>query len=432
VGNTEIFCLQLALLLVLVILSAFFSGSETALFSLSRARLLSYRNHSVLSRRRIAALMLTYHRTLIALVLGNMFVNIGTSIVGSEMLSRFGGNPLVSTLAAIVMTIILLLIVGEITPKTIALRHAERISRCVAGIVWYFRLLLFPLIRVTEAVFAVILNILGRKKSAPLQPEEYDSYLEMAYTIGAFSDEETKLLTNVFALRQINVNRIMRGRIDVPCVKTTMAVDEITKLIRDSRQPFFPVIKEDLDDAESFLSARDFFAVKPEQRSVKPDCHGIFPAVFIPENAALTHALATLKENALPIALVTDEYGGIVGTIDQKSIYEEIVGDIEGEYEIPDWQVKRLGPASWELNGQITLGELRELLSWEVPETDAITLNGLVTELLDRLPEPGDRVEVNGIAIVVSQLSGKRINVAEIHLLRARVEIPEEGQGSSL
>lgn len=412
---------QFFLLLVLVSFSAFFSGSETALFSLSRARLLSYREDTKAARRYITDLMSTYNRTLIALVLGNMFVNIGISIVGNEILSNLQLNEIFTILVSIIVVVILLLTFGEVTPKAIALAHAEKISETIAKGVWYFRFFLSPFILVIEKCSSIILDLLGRKKSAALSQEEYSSYVDMAYSIGAFSDKEAALFNKIFSLRESKVSKIVKGRIDLSCVRYDMSATEILSIITEKCEQFYPVIRKTIDDAEAFLSSKDFFAIPEKERDNWQNSPCILPAVFIPENSSLTTLLTILKGHPNPIAFAVDEYGGITGVLNLENIYEEIVGEIEDEYDVPEWQIKKTGTDSWKLNGQIPLDDLKELINWSCTETEANTLNGLFSEKLDRIPVSGDKITLNGVELTVLAVSQNRVNEAEIKLLKSAV-----------
>ena len=223
--------LFISLFIIFLICSAIFSGSETALFSLSRARLLSWEKDDLKSRRQASSLMKSYHKTLIALIISNMFVNVGVSMTGDALFASLSLSVWLSTLLSIVVAIVLLLIFGEVTPKTLALLHPEYISQKVSGTVLFIRTVLTPLIVVLEKIFSYMLDIIGREESSPLNAEEYSSYIDMANTIGAFTVDETKLLGNIFSLRESSVTIIMKSRVDLKTINIKDSHNTITKII---------------------------------------------------------------------------------------------------------------------------------------------------------------------------------------------------------
>ena len=410
------------LFILLLLGSAFFSGCETALFSLTRARLLAWKKDPSPARRRTAELMgSSYNKTLIALVLGNMFVNSGLSITGNELMSTLKYSPVMTTVLSIVISIIMLLLVGEITPKSFALIYPDVISQSCSGVIAFLRKILSPVIFIIEKVFSVILDLLGRKESQPLNSEEYASFLDMAYSVGAFSGEETELISNVFNLRSMSVNSVMRARVDIVSVKKSMTPEKVADKIQKAHELFYPVVEKDVDDAEMFVSARDFYLIPPEKRS---DWRNLstFPAVFIPENTTLTKALAVMKRNSVPVALVTDEYGGITGMLKLKDIYEELIGDVNSEFEDADWQIRKTGPDTWIINGNIPLQEIEELVGFEIEERQVNTLNGLFCEVSDDIPVTGKSVVYKRVKIKAVDVENNRIVKAELQLLP-----PEKG-----
>ncbi len=413
----------LLILFILMLLgSAFFSGCETALFSLSRARLLAWKSDQSLARRRITELMgKSYSKTLIVLILGNMFVNSALSMSGNELMSHLNYSPVATTVLSAIVSIVMLLLIGEITPKAFALIYPEEISQKSAGVIYMLRKILSPFIFIIEKIFSVILDVLGRKESQPLNHDEYASYLDMANSVGAFSGEETELLSNVFELRNMNVNSVMRARVDIVSIKRGMTPEKIAESIQISHELYYPVVDENIDDAEAFISARDFYLISSDQR-VEWEKLSTFAVVFIPENSTLTKALAQMKKNAVPVALVTDEYGGITGMLKLKDIYEELIGDVNSEFEDSDWKIKKTGPASWIIDGNIPLQEIEELADIKIEENQVNTLNGLFCEVSDNIPVPGESIVYKRIRIKARKVENNRIVKAELKLLPPKKE----------
>jgi len=413
------------LFFVLLLCSALFSGSETALFSLSRARILAWEKDSSSKRRRAAFLMKTYNKTLIALVLGNMFVNIGISLTGDEIFSHFSFPLWLNTALSIFSVIVLLLIIGEITPKTLALIYSSQFSEKVSGIVWCMRIILAPLIFLIEKSFSIVLDFLGRCNSEPLSPEEYSSFIEIANSAGAFTLEETHLLDGVFSLRKKKVSAIMTPRVDIETVSVEDSASEVDLIIQKTRDIYLPVVTTDLDDAVDLLSARDFYLTPKKQRSAWRK-NAVFKAHFIPESTILTKALFEMKRQKIPIALTVDEFGGVTGEIRTKDIYNEIFGRINSEFEVPDWQVRKTGKRKWIFSGQMTLSDIENITSIKFPDSTLNTLNALFYDNQEKVPEEGNCININGVKIRALKVQNNRIVEAELSCLNEKKETHKE------
>ncbi|MCF6176644.1 MAG: hemolysin family protein [Victivallaceae bacterium] len=395
----------IAVLLLLIALSAFFSGSETALFSLSRARLLSYRNDPSKIRRAIVTLLDGYQKTLIALVLGNAFVNIGISLINNQLIAAIGLNVLMTTVLSIFIAVVVLLIFGEVTPKTIALVNSERLSAWSALPLLYFRWMLYPVIMVTDWIFSVILNLLGREKSHPLSHDEYASYIELAAIGGAFSHDEQLLLNKALELRETSVAELLIPRVNINTVNYELDADEVKAKIIEFKQPFIPIISQDIDDTEFLLVSKEFFWLSPEERSEWITVACRFPAVFMPLQCSLVQALRKMRTAGVPALLVVDEFGRTAGMITAKIIYSELVGQLNYDYEESDPEPEQLTDRHWRVSGNDSIVIFNELTGRELPDDcEANTMNGLLSDLLGRIPEVDDTVTIDSVILRVEKV----------------------------
>ncbi|OGV58628.1 MAG: hypothetical protein A2X49_04990 [Lentisphaerae bacterium GWF2_52_8] len=319
--------LQALLLGVLISCSACFSGTETALFSLSRARLLAWKKDLNPMRRLAARLMSSYHKTLIALILGNMFVNVAISVINDSLMDKLHLPEALSLFVTLCSSVLLLLVLGEITPKTIAIFHAERFSQLAAGPVWALRWLLSPLLVLIDKISGVLLEALGRRESPPLNHEEYLSFVESARKGGAFSTEEAIFIETAIGLSRRKISEIMSSRLDISAVHIGTPANAVAEIIRKTRRHYLPVIKEDLDEAEFLLSSEEFLGMPAAERDGWEKSPCVQPALFIPEASSVTKALATMRSKGKKVALVTDEYGGLSGLVSLSDIYRELIGE---------------------------------------------------------------------------------------------------------
>lgn len=396
----------IVLLLVFLSLSAWCSASETALFSLSRARLLSYKDSPDRRRRAIYKLLHSYSYTLITLIFSNMLVNTGLTLTSDTLFHQYLNlNPVYTQIIAIVFAVGVLLLFGEVAPKTVALLYSRRLADAVAVSVLYLCRFLFPLVWVMDKFFAVILDWMGRSRPAALNSEEYSSYIEMSVAAGAFSPSEQKLLESVFELRRLIAEELMTARVNLAPVRENTPAPAIAERIKEKKQEFYPVITKDIDDAELLLSARDFFLLSPAERQDWKK-RSTFPAVLVPANISLTRVLETLKNEKVPAALVVDEYGRSVGMISIRDIYNQLIGEVETIYDKAEYSLEQTGSRTWKITGMMPLFELEEAFAVRIPEQyESNGLNGLFGELLGRLPGVGDRIEIDGARLTVRKLS---------------------------
>jgi putative hemolysin len=417
--TTQHLLLDIIVLIVLVALSAFFSGSETALFSLSRARLLSYQEDKHRICQAIVKLMKTYQKTLIALIFWNNFVNVGISITSKNLMESVSAiNPVLKTVLSIFISVVLLLVFGEITPKAYALVNAEKTSSKVAFPILYLRRLLAPIIWFTSIIFSRILDFLGRKKHAALNAEEYSSYLEMSASSGAFSEKELALLEAAFKLREIESGEIMIPRIDVISVKSETSIEDLTGIIKNEKREFYPVVKNDIDDTETILSARDFF-LRRNSKSEWNTASCVFPATFIPLTTSLTRALNVMRTNNVPAALVVDEYGRTAGMLTIKDIYSSLTGDIEIVYDEPEYSIIQKEENVWIVDGLMPVFVFEDLTGVTIPEDyESNTINGLFSEEIGRMPILGDEIIIQGVNLRAEKLQRHRIQKLRIELVK--------------
>ena len=421
---------EIILLLIFISLSAIFSGSETALFSLSRARLLSYKESSDRHHKTIYKLMSSYSYTLITLIFCNMLVNTAVALTSDELFrEHLQLNPALEQVITIAFAVVVLLLFGEVAPKTVALLYSHRISDHIAIPVLYLRKFLFPLIWVMDKFFAIILNWIGRKNPEALNSDEYSTYIEMSVAAGAFSQPERKLLESAFELRQIIAEEVMTPRIDLAPIRANTLPNAIAARIKEKKQEFYPIITKDIDDCELLLSAKDFFLIEPGKRK-EWNKHSTFPAVLIPANVSLTQVLKTLKKEKIPAALVVDEYGRSIGMISIRDVYTQLVGEVETIYDQAEYSLEQTGENIWTIKGMIPLFELEEAFSIKIPEEyESNGLNGLFGEILGRLPVAGDHIELDSIRITVQKISHCRATKFKVERL---TKIQKKGESKCI
>ena len=406
--------LQLAVLAMLIGVSAFCSSAEMALFSLSRPKVLSYRDSDRPVRRLIWKLMNGQSRTLITIIFCNMFVNSMISMLDETLLQKLHLSP-TATLAVSAFTgIVILLLLGEVTPMTIAYIFCDKWAEIAARPVYWARRILAPLTALVEHFCNGVLDLLGHAGEEGLKPEEYLSCIENGVERGSFTQEEARLMKEAIALRNKTVESVMRNRSELYYVTRGDSPETIRQTIRDHAQAYLPVSNEKrLDSADAILSTRLFFALPPEARKnwQKSPCVQDH-AVFIPEATTLEKALRTLKKNKVYAALAADEYGAVSGIITREDIYSELAGRSVELDEQTEFDLIKVGPNQWMFDGMATLDFMKTSLDLSIPPDRfaATTLNGIFCELLGAIPQQGDSVSFDHVTLYAHTVSGNRIS----------------------
>lgn len=423
---------EILLLILFVGISAFCSSSEMSLFSLSRAKVLSYKDSSSSVERRIYMLMTGYHRTLITIIFCNMFVNSCVSMLNDTILSSFHLNPTLTLIASGVTGIVILLLFGEVSPMTLAYAYCEPWSRYVATPVAVMRKLLYPLTFTVEKICEKILDLLGRRTEEGLTPTEYLSYIDLSCERGLFTPDEAKLMKETFALRSKSVESVMRGRASLHFVSRNASPQEVCRVIRESCQAYLPVTDSDsLDTADAILSARAFFTLSQEERkSWNTSACMLEKTIFIPEQATLEKALCTMKEASAGAALAADEYGAVSGMIMREDIYSELTGRSVELDDQSEWELLKIGRNQWLFDGMSSFEFMKMALSLKVPpgRFSARTINGVFCELLGAIPQQGDSVAFGNVTLFAKTVSRNRVTRVLVTVNEEPEQQPEEVQ----
>ena len=439
--NTDVIIVSVQILAVILTLAltAFCSGAEAALFSLSRSKVLSYRNSPDPSARKIFLLMEEQHLTLITLIFCKMFfVTLTVMLTGSilEKLHLSGaGTMILSALTGIV----LVMFCSEILPMTAAYLHSEKWAKISAVWVFYTSWGLRGLTLMVDR-FCTRFRIPDEKEqqSEALSPEEYVSYIDLCEKSNTFSKAEARLLRETLDLRTKTVESVMRNRSALCYVTVSDPPELVRQMIREKSQAYLPVSRQlRLDSAESILSARLFFALPPSAR--KEWAHSpcvLENTVFIPEKTTLEKALQTMKKARVYAALAADEYGAVSGVITREDIYSELTGRSVELNENEEWEVTRIRDNSWMFDGLSTLDFMCKTLSLSLDtgRFEASTLNGIFCELSGSLPREGDEVSFDGITLKAHTVNGMRLTRVRVTLERMEKDpddplIPERGHG---
>ena len=415
----------------LLVLSAFFSGSETALFSLSRGQVQQLLKSGTKSGRRVGALMDRPRRLLVTILVGNMSVNVATASILGALANRLLGNKGVG--AAIFVTTFLLLIAGEVTPKTLAIRHAEGFARCVAGPLQLFSMLIWPLrvvlIHLTSAILFVLRQ--GRVQSDNLlTPDDIQALARAGESEGVVQEHETEIVQNIFELRDIIAREVMVPRTDIVRVSEDANVQEALTLSCQSGHSRIPVYRQADDEITGVfqvkdipawmdhhvqdLSIRDFVARRDSMAS-PPRFPLVHPPFLVPETCRIDALLQAMRGQRTHVAVLLDEYGGTAGLVTLGDLLECLVGELMGE-EPSESQDYARHEGVITASGQARIRELNHDMGLDIPLGRIDTVGGYVVDLLGRFPDEGQTVSDGSLVFTATKVGAKRIAQVEIRL----------------
>lgn len=424
------FWLEIVALVILIGMSGFFSGSETALTSLGKLR--SKRLITDMGEetdvgfiRNLRYWLDNSQEVLISILIGNNLVNIGASalatVVATEVfLVLFGtsGSSVQSSLAwgsgtAVGVITFLVLIFGEITPKSYAKQNCERMARWVLPPIIMFTRALYPLILVFRGLTRVLIRMAGGslpKDQTKITEEELKTLVLAGRQEGTLEETELQMLHSVFEFDETVVREIMVPRIDVKGVEVNSSFQDVVELARDTGFSRFPVYEEELDQVVGILNIKDVLIEFGNQEQGSFELRELArPAYFVPESKKVNQLLSEFRRNQVHMAIVVDEYGGTSGLITLEDILEQIVGEIHDEFdEERDW-VLTIQDGTYLVDARIDLDDLVDRLDVELPAEQYDSLGGMIVEELGDIPQEGAEVRYNGMKFVVVSADRKRV-----------------------
>lgn len=404
-------------LAVLLALSAFFSSSETALFAASRLRLRHLKEEGSGRARVVLGLLEHPARLLSTLLVGNNIVNTAAAVVATALLMRLLG-PERAAVYAFALVTSLLLIFGEITPKTIAAHTADRYALLVARPVQWLSWLLSPIIRVLALAAGAVARPLGARvqPDAPMVTEEEIQLLvRMGEEAGVLRQDEREMIHSIFAFGDTVVREVMVPRVDMVCVEADEPVEAILEVVRAHGHSRVPVYHETVDQIVGVVHVKDLLTAYRDGRLVGTVRSLARPAYFVPETKRLDELFREMRRKTVHMAIAVDEYGGTAGLVTIEDLLEEIVGPIQDEYDAAEEPpIKVIDERVALVDGRAHLEDVNAALDLQLPAGEVDSLGGFVYSLLGHVPAQGERVTYNGVELTVERVDGTRIEKVKI------------------
>lgn len=410
----------------LLIASGFFSGSETALFSLSRHQRLQMARSKGLVGGAVTTLLVETRGLLITLLLGNMTINVLYFVISSVLLiqlSRRETSGAALLAIASVLPLIALILLGEVLPKLLAARLSMAWSKFVALPLLMVHRLISP-VRVASslAVITPLARLIAPRTAPPsLSSQELESLLALSQNQGVIDPGEQQLLEQVLDLNQLRVRDLMTPRVDIKAFDIVDDPSALTTLIRETRLRHIPVYRGTLDDVQGLIYARQALLDPPRTRTAVQQL--VKQVRFVPEQQRVDRLLLEMRKSGSTFAIVVDEYGGTAGLVTIEDVVEHMVGHIPGPFKKnAQPQVQPIGRQRWQVSADLSVHEWADVFGTGpaagVAAGPAVvsTLGGLVMARLGRVPRVGDRITMGNLSITVEQMNGRRIETLTIEL----------------
>lgn len=408
---------HLVALMALLIMSAYFSAMETALMSLGRLRVRHLVDEGAKGAKRIERLLSNPGRLLSTILIGNNMVNIAATSVATFLAINLFGEGAGLGIATVVMTLVIL-IFGEISPKTFGLHHNQRISLRYSGLLSVFFALFNPLAIVLESISKLLLTLLGGhfRTSAPtFSEEELRTLVTVGQEEGILEVEEKEMITSVIEFGDTLVKDVMTPRTEIVRVSLRITYPALVEILKRDGYSRVPVYDNSIDDIVGVLHAKDLLGLEPpDPFDVRPLLR---PPYFVPEFKRVSELLAEFKRKKLHMAIVVDEYGGTAGLITLEDLVEEIMGDIADEYdedELPDFTY--VDDNTIEMSGTLNIRDASEVIGRDLPEGEYDTVGGMIMYSLGTVPASGDCVMINDLQFTVKSMEGSRVEAVTVVL----------------
>lgn len=379
-------------IVLLILLSAFFSATETAFTSLNRIKIKNLAADDNKRAQKVLKLDDNYDKLLSTILVGNNIANICLTSVATVMCIRLYGENIGATVATVGVTI-LVLIFGEISPKSLAKENADYFAMMSAPIIDAMMVTFTPV----TVVFSFLKKLLGKlfktRGSSSFNEDELITIVEEAKTEGSIGEEQSELITNAIEFNDVEAIDIITPRVDIVAIEKGEDLEEIGRIFKDSGLSRLPVYEDDLDNIVGVLNQKDFH--NNEMNEASDVDKYVKPVVYVAESLKASVLLKKMQMNKTHLAIVVDEYGGTTGLVTMEDIIEEIVGKIYDEHDAVELRdVTPIGDNSFTVAGGANLEKFFEIFDEEI-ESDATTVNGWVMIELDRLPKSGDSFVYN-------------------------------------
>ena len=414
--------MQFVILAILIFLSAIFSSAETAFLSTNKIRLRNLQDEGEKKADLVLIMLENQSKLISTLLVGNNIVNIGSSALATKMATDAFGDAGVG-IATGIMTF-LVLVFGEVIPKNLAAAHAETWAMLVAPFIRMISFLLTPVVFLLTKLsdFVVRVTKKDEEEDPTITEDEFKILVNVGQEEGVFDESESEMINSIMEFDETVVKAIMVPRIDIIAVDVEDSINEALRLIIDGGHSRIPAYEESIDNIVGILYAKDIFEHLDADFDELKVRALIRPAYYIPETKKVSDLLNELRLKKVHMAIILDEYGGTNGLVTIEDLIEEIIGDIQDEYDVEEDLIVMHSDSELVADARAPIGDVEEAFDVELDEeiledSEADTIGGLAFEHLGGIPAVGDEVTVGRFLIRIVEVSGRRISKVEIVLL---------------
>ena len=413
--DPSIIILKLLIIIVLLILSAFFSSSETALTTVSRMRILSLAEEGNSSAVTLLKVIDNKEKMLSAILIGNNIVNISVSSVTTILVTDLFGNYAVSIATAILT--VLVLIFGEITPKTLATINNEKLALRFASVVYWLMYILTPVIFLINKLSSLVMKLFRMDKSekkSTYTENELKTIVNVSHAEGVIEADEREMLQNIFEFGDRQAKDIMIPRLDVCMIDVDSTYEEIMNVFQANRYTRIPVYENTTDNVIGIINIKDLLLYRHgESFNIR---NYLRQPYFTYEYKGLSDLLLEMKKASVNITIVLDEYGAASGLLTLEDLIEEIVGDIRDEYDYDEEdELRPINENEYIAEAHMKLDDLNDMLKINLSSPEYDSVGGFIIEKLDRIAKSGDIVETPDVTLIVDSINKNRIE--KVHII---------------
>ncbi len=404
--------IYIIILVILIVFSAFFSGVETALMSLSMVKVNSLVKQKRKGSEALHRIKQNPHKLIITILIGNNLANICAASIATVAFTELFGSSGIG-IATGIMTF-LILVFGEITPKTYSSQNAERVSLMVARPIEILSYILSPIVGFFELISRVTSRLLGSKQEKQLTEDELKTIVTMGKEEGILTREAADMMHNVLEFRGTKVTEIMTPKADIKMVDAESSLDDVIDFVVKTPYSRYPVHLEDKNKITGILDVDDVLKyTRKKKLSVKVKSIAR-PVFFVPESKEIDDLLTEFEGKEVPLAIVVDEYGFVSGLVTVEDILEEIVGDIFDKSKRTSVHIKRINDNLVRVDAKASVEEINKVLHLGLKEKEFNTIAGFIEHRLKRIPEKGEKIKLKNITIEINKVTKQGITSVNI------------------
>ncbi|NNL20312.1 MAG: HlyC/CorC family transporter [Ignavibacteriaceae bacterium] len=415
--------IKIILVFGLLILSAFFSGSEVAFFSLKQKKIEDAFTDSKLILRYANNLINAPRRLLVVILIGNTITNVAASIVAVAIALEIAAQNSISinlilTIQIVLLTLIILLF-SELVPKLFASKHPLLVMKITAIPLYLFSIVIYPIAEsLTELIRFTTARITLDKSKTAITEKELADLAEISHERGTIEEEEQEIITSFVEFKSVLVSEVMTPRVDMTAVADNLTFDKLIETITKSGHSRIPVYKENLDTIIGIIYAKDLLSYLGDEDSVvnESPANLVRQVIFVPERKKINEMLHEFQEKKTHIAIVVDEYGGTAGLVTLEDIIEEVVGEIWDEYDEEEDAIQIISPNKFLVLGKVSVEDFNTKVGYEIiPNSEEYdTIGGLIFHQAGSIPKEGFSIEIENLKLSVKEVLKKRIKRVEI------------------